>query len=131
MNVEFGIGLPRLDSIAESAQRAEALGYDFLSTGEHVFFHGPIGNGLISLAAAAGATTRIKLMSSITLVPLYPAALLYGLSRIKYCLKLVEIGTVGQLLGRRPRDLVVTEFGESGHLVHAAPGQAEHLDADT
>jgi len=76
MNVEFGIGLPRLDSIAESAQRAEALGYDFLSTGEHVFFHGPIGNGLISLAAAAGATTRIKLMSSITLVPLYPAALL-------------------------------------------------------
>lgn len=76
INVEFGIGLPRLDSIAESAQRAEALGYDFLSTGEHVFFHGPIGNGLISLAAAAGATTRIKLMSSITLVPLYPAALL-------------------------------------------------------
>ena len=76
MNVEFGIGLPRLDSIAEGAQRAEALGYDFLSTGEHVFFHGPIGNGLISLAAAAGATTRIKLMSSITLVPLYPAALL-------------------------------------------------------
>ena len=76
MNVEFGIGLPRLDSIAESAQRAEALGYDFLSTGEHVFFHGPIGNSLISLAAAAGATTRIKLMSSITLIPLYPAALL-------------------------------------------------------
>jgi len=76
VNVEFGIGLPRLDSIAESAQRAEALGYDFLSTGEHVFFYGPIGNSLISLAAAAGATTRIKLMSSITLVPLYPAALL-------------------------------------------------------
>lgn len=76
MNVEFGIGLPRLDSIAEIAQRAEALGYDFLSTGEHVFFHGPIGNSLISLAAAAGATTRIKLMSSITLIPLYPAALL-------------------------------------------------------
>ena len=76
MNVEFGIGLPRLDSIAESAQRAEALGYDFLSTGEHVFFYGPIGNSLISLAAAAGATTRIKLMSSITLIPLYPAALL-------------------------------------------------------
>ncbi|MEC8819839.1 MAG: LLM class flavin-dependent oxidoreductase, partial [Pseudomonadota bacterium] len=69
MNVEFGIGLPRLDSIAESAQCAEALGYDFLSTGEHVFFYGPIGNSLISLAAAAGATTRIKLMSSITLIP--------------------------------------------------------------
>lgn len=75
-NLELGIGLPRLDAIAMSAQRAEALGYDFLSTGEHVFFYGPIGNGLISLAAAAGATERIKLMSTITLVPLYPAALL-------------------------------------------------------
>ena len=74
--VELGIGLPRLDNIAESAKRAEDLGYDFLSTGEHVFFYGPIGNGLISLAAAAGATQKIKLMSTITLVPLYPAALL-------------------------------------------------------
>ncbi len=74
--VELGIGLPRLDAIATSARRAETLGYDFLSTGEHVFFYGPIGNGLISLAAAAGATSTIKLMSTITLVPLYPPALL-------------------------------------------------------
>ncbi|NOX52184.1 MAG: LLM class flavin-dependent oxidoreductase [Gammaproteobacteria bacterium] len=51
------------------------MGYDFISTGEHAFFYGPISNGLISLAAAAGATTKIKLMSTITLVPLYPAAL--------------------------------------------------------
>ncbi len=74
--VQFGIGLRRLDDVAANAQQAEALGYDFLSTGEHVFFHGPTGNGLISLAAAAGATSRIKLMSTITLVPLYPPALL-------------------------------------------------------
>jgi len=74
--VEFGIGLRRLDSVAEDAREAEALGYEFVSTGEHVFFHGPIGNGLISLAAAAGATSRVKLISAITLVPLYPAALL-------------------------------------------------------
>lgn len=74
--VEFGIGLRRIDSVAEDAQTAEALGYEFVSTGEHVFFYGPIGNGLIQLAAAAGATSRIKLMSSITLVPLYPPALL-------------------------------------------------------
>jgi probable F420-dependent oxidoreductase len=75
-NVEFGIGLRRLDSVAADARNAEELGYEFISAGEHVFFHGPTGNGLISLSAAAGATTRIKLMSSITLVPLYPAALL-------------------------------------------------------
>lgn len=75
-DVEFGIGLRRLDDVAANAGQAEALGYDFLSTGEHVFFYGPVGNGLISLAAAAGATRRIKLMSTITLVPLYPPALL-------------------------------------------------------
>lgn len=75
-DVEFGIGLRRLDSVAADARDAEALGYEFVSTGEHVFFYGPIGNGLISLAAAAGATERIKLMSTITLAPLYPAALL-------------------------------------------------------
>lgn len=74
--VEFGIGLRRLDSVAQDARNAEDLGYEYISSGEHVFFYGPMGNGLISLAAAAGATTRIKLMSAITLVPLYPAALL-------------------------------------------------------
>ncbi len=75
-DIEFGIGLRRMDSVAQDAQLAESLGYDFVTTGEHLFFYGPIGNGLIQLAAAAGATERIKLMSTITLVPLYPAALL-------------------------------------------------------
>ena len=74
--VEFGIGLRRMDHIAHDAKAAEDLGYQFVSTGEHVFFYGPVGNGLIQLAAAAGATTTIKLMSAITLAPLYPAALL-------------------------------------------------------
>ena len=74
--IEFGIGFRRLDDIAAEAREAEALGYQFISTGEHVFFHGPTANGLISLAAAAGATEHIKLMSTITLVPLYPPALL-------------------------------------------------------
>ncbi|MFB3104114.1 MAG: LLM class flavin-dependent oxidoreductase [Pseudomonadales bacterium] len=74
--IEFGIGFRRLDDIAAEAREAESLGYQFITTGEHVFFYGPTGNGLISLAAAAGATEHIKLMSSITLVPLYPPALL-------------------------------------------------------
>jgi len=74
--LEFGIALRRFDEVASEAREAEAQGYQFITAGEHVFFHGPTTNGLISLAAAAGATQRIKLMSSITLVPLYPAALL-------------------------------------------------------
>ena len=75
-NIEFGIGLRRLDNVTEDAKIAEDLGYSYLCTGEHVFFYGPINNGLIALAAAAGATSRIKLISTITLAPLYPPALL-------------------------------------------------------
>ena len=35
----------------ERAQRAEELGFDYLGTGEHMMFHGPTGNALITLAA--------------------------------------------------------------------------------
>lgn len=73
---EFGIALRLLEGAKQEAQRAESLGFDFLSTGEHIMFHGPTANNMVSLAAAAGATERIKLMSGIVLVPLYPPALL-------------------------------------------------------
>ena len=74
-DVEFGTALPTMDHIGEFAQRAEHLGFDFLGCGEHVMFHGPVGNTFISLSVAAGATQKIKLLSSIVLLPLYPAAL--------------------------------------------------------
>jgi probable F420-dependent oxidoreductase len=74
--IEFGISLRLLFGAKEEARRAEELGYDYLLTGEHLMFHVPTANNLVSLAAAAGATDRIKLMSGIVLVPLYPAALL-------------------------------------------------------
>lgn len=74
--VEFGISLRRFDDAPAEAREAEAQGYQFITAGEHVFFYGPTTNGLISLAAAAGATERIKLMTSITLIPLYPPPLL-------------------------------------------------------
>ncbi len=73
---EFGIALRLLREAKQEARNAEALGFDHLSTGEHIMFHGPVANNLVSLAAAAGATDRIKLMSGIVLVPLYPPALL-------------------------------------------------------
>jgi probable F420-dependent oxidoreductase len=62
-------------SAASEAQSAESAGYDGVATGEHLFFHGPVPNAFVSLAAAAGATSRIRLLSSLTLLPLYPAAL--------------------------------------------------------
>lgn len=74
--LEFGIGLHRMDTIADLAREAEDLGYDYVGTGEHVSFNVPVSNSMIALSVAAGATTRIKLINTIALVPLYPAALL-------------------------------------------------------
>jgi probable F420-dependent oxidoreductase len=63
------------DGIADAARRLEDQSWDFLTTGEHVSFNIPIANAFVSLAAAAAATTTIELMSSVTLLPLYPATL--------------------------------------------------------
>jgi probable F420-dependent oxidoreductase len=75
-NIEFGTTLRSPYDVARLARQIETLGFDYLGCGEHVSFHGDSANGLISLSVAAGATTRIRLMSTITLAPLYPAALL-------------------------------------------------------
>src|SRR5262245_55029283 len=70
--IEFGAALPSVKDIGDFAREAEALGYDYLGCGEHMMFHGPVPNSLIGLAVAAGATSRIKLMSTVVLLPLYP-----------------------------------------------------------
>jgi len=72
--VEFGLSLSSMSSVAPLARNAEAMGFDYLTCGEHLMFHGPIGNSLIALAAAATVTQKIKLMSTIVLVPLYGSA---------------------------------------------------------
>src|SRR3954449_6588871 len=59
----------------DQAREAEALGFDGVASGEHLFFHGPVGNTFVTLAAAAGATDRVRLISSLTVLPIYPAAL--------------------------------------------------------
>lgn len=75
-SIQFGTALRSPYDVAEAATYIEGLGFDVLACGEHVSFHGDTANGLISLAVAAGATRRVRLLSAITLVPLYPAALL-------------------------------------------------------
>ncbi|MDQ4115108.1 MAG: LLM class flavin-dependent oxidoreductase [Actinomycetota bacterium] len=61
--------------IVPFAGRAEDLGYDFVACGEHLFFHGPVTNAFVTLAAAAAATTRVRLLSALTILPVYPAVL--------------------------------------------------------
>jgi probable F420-dependent oxidoreductase len=73
--IRLGLNISDVDTVAADARAAEAAGFDYLGCGEHLFFHGPVPNAFIALAAAAGATSTIRLVSTITLLPLYPAAL--------------------------------------------------------
>jgi probable F420-dependent oxidoreductase len=75
-SIEFGVALTSVNNVVDFARSAERLGYDYLTCGEHVMFHGPVSNSLIALAMAAGATEKIKLMSSIVLLPLYNPVML-------------------------------------------------------
>lgn len=71
----WGVSLPLGSAVGETARLAEQLDFDYVTVGEHLAFHGPSANGFVSLAAAAGATSTIGLLSSVTLLPLYPAML--------------------------------------------------------
>ncbi|MDP6455065.1 MAG: LLM class flavin-dependent oxidoreductase [SAR202 cluster bacterium] len=80
----FGAGMP-FDEAATvtNARRMEALGYDYLSTGEH-YMQGnpplPTSASLPLLGVAAGATERIRLLSSVVLVPFYHPTVLAKLA---------------------------------------------------
>jgi probable F420-dependent oxidoreductase len=66
--------------VPTAARRAEDLGFGLVGSGEHVFFHGPTSNSFLTLAAAAAATERVRLVSTLTLLPLYPMALVAKLT---------------------------------------------------
>jgi probable F420-dependent oxidoreductase len=72
--VRVGISLtPDQRRVAATARWAEQAGFDYLACGEHLFFHIPTPNAFVALAAAAGATEHIRLLSALTVLPLYPA----------------------------------------------------------
>lgn len=60
---------------AADARRAEEQGFDIVAAGEHVLFGSPTANAFVTLAAAASVTSRVRLLSAVTLLPLYPAPL--------------------------------------------------------
>lgn len=77
--MKFGLSLGGVASAAAEARVAEKLGFDYLACGEHLFFH-VAPNPFVELAAAAAVTERIRLVSSINLLPLYPAAIVAKLA---------------------------------------------------
>ena len=78
--MKIGIGLPNPvpgtpgTRLVEWAKRAEDRGFSGLATIDRLAY--PSYDSLATLAAAAGATTRIELLTNVLLAPLYPAPLL-------------------------------------------------------
>lgn len=69
-DIQFGVSIRGTD--IDHVTAIETLGFDSVWTGEHMLFHGPVTDGLITLATFAGKTSRIQLGSAITLLPLRP-----------------------------------------------------------
>ena len=76
MAITFGVSLSVDDywDISEFARRAEALGYGRVTMGEHIMDGNPPRPTLLNLpamAAAAGATSNLRVMTGIVIAPLY------------------------------------------------------------
>ena len=83
--VTFGCNLTVEDywDVAEFARRAEALGFDRITTGEHLMDGNPPRPtvlGLPAMAAAGGATRSLRIMTGIVIVPLYDPVMLAKLA---------------------------------------------------
>lgn len=73
--MKIGVASTDTGDAAASARRLEALGFDYMGCGEHLFADVPTPSSFVQLAAAAGATTSIRLVSTVALLPLYSTAL--------------------------------------------------------
>jgi probable F420-dependent oxidoreductase len=84
--MRVGITVADPSIVVAEARRAEDLGFDMLGCGEHVFFHGPTPNSFAMLAAAAAVTSRIRLVTSVALLPLYPAVVVAKMASVIDCI---------------------------------------------
>ena len=83
--VTFGCNFSLEDywDVAEFARQAEALGFDRITTGEHLMDGNPPRPtvlGIPAMAAAAGATRSLRIMTGIVIVPLYHPVMLAKLA---------------------------------------------------
>lgn len=110
--MEIGIGLPnpvpgtKGSDLLEFARRAERRGFAGLATIDRVAY--PNFDSLSTLAAAAGATSTIKLTTNILLGPVYPSALL---AKTAASIDQLSGGrlTLGLAPGSRADDYTVTD----------------------
>ena len=80
-NLTFGCNMSLDDywDVGEFAKYAETLGYDRITTGEHIMDGTPPRPTLLTIpamAAAAGATRKLRVMTGIVIIPLYHPVML-------------------------------------------------------
>ena len=128
-DIHFGValGLGVEETAAESLW-LEELGYEYLGSGEHFMRGrppGPSSAALPVLAVAAGATSRIRLLSSVLLVPFYHPTILAKLTTT------LDIASNGRLtLGVGIGGEFPVEFQAAGVPVRQRGGRAnECLEA--
>jgi alkanesulfonate monooxygenase SsuD/methylene tetrahydromethanopterin reductase-like flavin-dependent oxidoreductase (luciferase family) len=109
--VDIAIGLPNTlhingQDVVEWARRAEARGFSSLATIDRIVY--PSYDSLTALAAAAGATSRIRLFPDILLTPVYPPV---WLAKATASLDALSGGrlTLGLGVGNRPDDFAAME----------------------
>jgi alkanesulfonate monooxygenase SsuD/methylene tetrahydromethanopterin reductase-like flavin-dependent oxidoreductase (luciferase family) len=119
--MQIGVGLPNTleipgPVIAEWARRAEDRGFSTLATLDRVVY--PSYDSLATLAVAAGATSRIGLLTDILLTPAYPPV---WLAKTAASLDAMSGGrlTLGLGVGGRPDDYAAMgrPFGERGRMM--------------
>jgi alkanesulfonate monooxygenase SsuD/methylene tetrahydromethanopterin reductase-like flavin-dependent oxidoreductase (luciferase family) len=130
--MKIGVGLPNPvpgtpgTRLVQWARRAEEAGFSGLVTIDRIAY--PSFDSLATLAAAAGATSRIGLMTNVLLAPVYPPVLLAKTSASIDQLSAGRL-TLGLAVGGRPDDFQLTgrdfhtrgrDFDTTLELLHAA-----------
>ncbi len=122
--MKIGIGLPNTlaipgPDVVRWARRAEERGFAALSTIDRIVY--PTYDSLTTLAVAAGATSRIELLTDILLTPAYPPV---WLAKATASLDALSGGrlTLGLGVGGRPDDFAAVQvpFGRRGKLMDEA-----------
>ena len=116
----LGLGL---EETAVEARLLEELGYEYVASGEHFMRGnppGPSSAALPVLSVAAGATTRIRLLSSVVLIPFYHPTILAKLTST------LDIASGGRLtLGVGLGGEFPVEFEAAGISVKQRGGRAD------
>lgn len=72
----FSSGVPGREQLVALARGAEAAGFDSVQIGDHVQWHAPIFESTTLMATLAAVTDRLRIASSVILVPLRDPVLL-------------------------------------------------------